>query len=291
MVVKVRFIRIWGVNGHIKPWKVIIVETEELDVYMIADPQIELHPSTSIEHLAELAESIKQQGLINPITVRKVDEHYQLIAGHNRLKAAKKFGIPKLLSRVVEMSDKDALIAGTTENIMRSNQDPIQEGKLYQELKETHKMAAKDIAEKFGKSETYVYSRIRMLELPEMLHHAIRAGALAPSTASEVLRIPNRQEQIMVGHDLARNRSKQRDAKMLVDSYLAHKQKMKDAPEEEVLEKAHVSPQMRCDFCLEMRDLDLLRGRNCCKTCDQKLAYMLEKYTLETKPEPADVKK
>ncbi|MGQ4915666.1 MAG: ParB/RepB/Spo0J family partition protein, partial [Candidatus Asgardarchaeia archaeon] len=208
--------------------------------------------------------------------VRPKGDHYQLICGHNRLKAAKKFGIPKLPAKIVQMNDTEALLAATTENIMRTEQDPIKEAELYKTLKEKHGLTVKQIAEKFGKSETYVYARIRTLDLPQPIQQMIQTKQLNPTTALELHRIPTPEEQIMIASDLARSNATQRQAKLLVDSYIQAKKQLQDAPKEEVLEEAKKTPVGRCDICKEMKELPMLKSYIICDDCYQHLMFLLE---------------
>jgi len=256
---------------------------EEIDVYKIEDPPIVLHPSTDMEHLAELAESIKRQGLINPITVRKKGDHYQLIDGYNRVTAAKKFGIPKLPARILEMDDKEALIAATTANILRTPQDPLAEGELYKKLREEHGMSAHDIAEKFGRSETYVSHRIKMLELPDIIKDYIKIHKLTPTQSLELLRIPDDREKILVAHDLARSPITVQETKTLVDSYLEQKKKLAESPPEEVLEEAKKIPQAKCNYCKELKPIDEFTRKIMCNDCEAKFFYLLRKEQREAK--------
>ena len=124
----------------------------EIDVNLIDEPPVLLHTETDLTTLEELANSIRSQGLIEPIVVRPKGPRYQLVAGYRRYLACKKFGIPTILSRIVQMNEAQAMEASATENIQRTDLDPVAEGQMYYKLITEHSRTVKGIADSLGKS-------------------------------------------------------------------------------------------------------------------------------------------
>ena len=119
--------------------------------------------------IAELADSINRQGLINPITVMQVSGgKYRVIAGHRRLEAVKRLGLPHIECQVLEsMSEKDIVLTQLAENVQRKNMSAQELVDVFEELKEKYHMKQNVIAKLFGKDDSWVsmqYQAIRMLE-------------------------------------------------------------------------------------------------------------------------------
>jgi ParB/RepB/Spo0J family partition protein len=107
--------------------------------------------------LQELADSIREQGLIQPVVVRETDSGtYQLVAGERRLRACQLLGHLEIQALVVEMDDKEAALAGLIENLQRADLDPFEEGDGYRMAIEAHGISQKDLATKLGKSEAAI---------------------------------------------------------------------------------------------------------------------------------------
>jgi len=123
-----------------------------INVEDILEPDILLHPKRDLEKLKDLADSIKEKGLINPVVVRPVNGKYKIVAGHQRWLACKLFGIGKVPCRIVNVGDEDALLISAIENIQRREHDLIEEGRLYRKLIGEHGYTEQLIAEKLGKS-------------------------------------------------------------------------------------------------------------------------------------------
>jgi len=250
---------------------------KELDVWKIEDPPVILHPKYELDELFELAESIKKQGLINPIVVRRHGEHYQLVSGYRRLMAARKFNIPKLLCRIMDMDEKDAMIASATENILREDQDIIQEAKLYKKLIENHGLTKAEIAEKFGKSEVYVDTRLKILGLPIQIQEAVRDKELPLGSALAVTKAPTEEEKILLASEIAKCGYNVKEAQLFVSSYLEHRKHMTEAPKEEVVRKAEEEPMATCAICKLMKRLATIRAYPMCDECYEEFIYMRQK--------------
>ena len=145
--------------------------------------------------LADLAESIKTQGVAQPILVRPIKgkrkiASYEIIAGERRFRASKIVGIETIPALIRDLSDQQALEIQVIENLQRADLHPLEEAEGYEQLMRLHKMTADDLATKVGKSKSYVYTRLKLLALEPDARKAFLAGGLTPSTALLIARIP-----------------------------------------------------------------------------------------------------
>lgn len=147
-------------------------------------------PRTTFEQddLAELAETIKEHGLIQPITVRKHKGKYQIVSGERRMRATELAGFDKIEARVLDrLTDKTMMEWAIIENIQRVDLNPIEIARSYQQLIENHGYTHQVVAERLGKSRTAVTNALRLLKLPESVLNWIEEGKLTAGHARALL--------------------------------------------------------------------------------------------------------
>jgi ParB family transcriptional regulator, chromosome partitioning protein len=144
------------------------------------------------EAVSGLAESIRAQGLIQPIVVRpRLAGGYELIAGERRWRAAREAGLASVPAVVREADDRDSLLLGLVENVAREDLSPIEEGRAYAVLIDEFGLTLGELAERVGKSKPTVSNRIRLLELPEDVLGMVARGELSEGHARAVLAVPD----------------------------------------------------------------------------------------------------
>jgi len=152
-------------------------------------------------YLAELAETIKSHGILQPITVRPNPHHkggkpiYEIVVGECRWRAAKIAGLAEIPAFWRELDDKQVLEIQIVENLQRRDVHPLEEAEGYDRLMKIHGYQAEQIADKIGKSRSYVYSRLKLCALCKHAREAFFAGTLDASTALLVARINGEKEQ------------------------------------------------------------------------------------------------
>mgnify|MGYP000220985076 CR=1 FL=1 len=250
---------------------------EEIDISLIDEPPVLLHPETPLEELEELANSIKEIGLIEPIIVRPKGGRYELISGYRRYMAAKKFGIPRLPARIMEVGDKEALMMSATENIQRTDLDPVAEGELYAKLYYEHKLTIEEISKKVGKSHSYVKARIDLLDQPEEIKEMARAGKLKLGIIPHLKKIEDEKERIIVAEDLAKRGFTIEGAKYVIDAFLKYKKEMTEAKTEEVLQRAEEEPMFICEWCKQQKNYKFARSMVICDDCYRRLMFLDER--------------
>lgn len=140
--------------------------------------------------LKELADSIKQVGIISPITVRRAPGGYELVCGERRLRAAKIAGLKKIPAVIVDISDKESAVVAITENLQRKDLNFFEEAESLQNLIEYHSLTQEEVAEKLGKSQAAVANKVRLLKLEDDVRQVVVSGELCERHARCLLRLP-----------------------------------------------------------------------------------------------------
>lgn len=151
------------------------------------------------EALNELAASIKELGIIQPITLRRLAENrYQIIAGERRFRASKLAGLTKVPAFVREAGDEAMLELALVENIQREDLDAIEVALSYQRLMEECKLTQESLSDRVGKKRSTVSNYLRLLRLPAVIQKAIREQEITMGHARALINIPDSETQVMV---------------------------------------------------------------------------------------------
>lgn len=151
----------------------------------------------SESNLKELAESIKQKGLIQPIIVRRIEpsgqllKAFEIVAGERRWRASKLAGLKEIKCTVLQLTDKEAQELQIIENLQRENLHPLEEAQAFQLYMMKHGANVDDVARTFNKSKQYVYASLKLCDLNVDLHADFLSGDIDASTALLIARIPN----------------------------------------------------------------------------------------------------
>ena len=146
--------------------------------------------------LDELADSIRQVGIIQPLIVKKKDDHYEIIAGERRWRAAKMAGLKEVPVIIREYSEQEQMEIALIENIQREDLNPIEEALAYQKLSEMFHVKHEDIAERVGKSRTAVTNSMRLLKLDPKVQEMLSQGLISSGHARALLALENGDQQI-----------------------------------------------------------------------------------------------
>ena len=154
------------------------------------------------EELRELAESLKNNGLVQPPTVRKLaNGRYELIAGERRMRAAQLAGWKKIRVTVVEADDQTAAVMTTTENLQREDLNPIEEAVSYKTLQDKFDLTQQEVAEKVGKGRATVANAIRLLELPEEVRTLLSSALISVGHAKVLLSVDDEKDRVLLARD------------------------------------------------------------------------------------------
>jgi ParB family transcriptional regulator, chromosome partitioning protein len=148
------------------------------------------------EELAELADSIKQQGIIQPIIAEDAgDGTYTIIAGERRARAARLAGLKEVPVVLRRYSDEKRMVVSLIENIQRANLNPIEEAQAYKQLAELESLSQEDVAARVGKNRATVSNALRLLKLPAEMQESIKKNELSPGHARAVLSLSGAKAQ------------------------------------------------------------------------------------------------
>ena len=149
--------------------------------------------------LKELAVSIREHGVIQPIIVRNINGKYEIIAGERRYKASALAGLTKIPAIIRDLDDKESSKVALLENLQRKNLNPIEEARTYQKILEIDEMTQEELAKTMGKSQSAVANKIRLLSLSEDIQDALLKEKISERHARALLNVPdpNVQKELM----------------------------------------------------------------------------------------------
>jgi ParB family chromosome partitioning protein len=151
--------------------------------------------------LAELEASLKASGLLQPITVRRQGDAFELIAGERRLRAATNLGWTEISAIVRDFDDRTMLVLALVENLQRSNLNAIEEARGYRKLIEEFRLTQQQVAEAVGKDRTTVTNLLRVLSLPELVQEMVVGGALSTGLAGDLLGLYDVQHALRLANE------------------------------------------------------------------------------------------
>lgn len=147
------------------------------------------------DSLEELANSIKADGVIQPIVVRKVGDKYEIIAGERRFRASKLAGLEKVPIVIKNVSDRKARELALVENIQREDLNPIEEAISLKTLMEEYKLTQQELSDIVGKSRSYIANNLRLLNLSDYIKEYLIRGELSPSQGRTLLSLETEEER------------------------------------------------------------------------------------------------
>jgi ParB family chromosome partitioning protein len=211
----------------------------------------EIHPNPrqprqqfDAEAVSGLAESIKAQGLIQPVIVRpRLEGGYELIAGERRWRAATEAGIATVPAVVREADDRDTLLLGLVENVAREDLSPVEEARAYAVLIDEFALSLPDVAERVGKSKPSVSNRLRLLELSDDLLAMVDRGELSEGHARAVLAVPDQDGRRSLAKRIVRDGLSVRAAELAARTAGARRKHRRSGPAD-----AEVARRIRAAF-------------------------------------------
>ena len=190
----------------------------EIDINLIETNPFQPRTEFDETALRELAQSIKEQGVIQPVTVRKLGYNkYQLISGERRLRASKMAGLEKIPAFIRVANDEQMLELALIENIHRENLNAIEVAISYQRLIDECNLTQEEVSEKVGKSRSAVANFLRLLKLPPEVQLAIRDGHISMGHARALINITDKEEQLKLLQQIIMEEMNVRQTEELAD--------------------------------------------------------------------------
>ena len=175
------------------------------------------------EALDELSESIRQHGILQPLSVRRCGNVYELIAGERRLRAAQQAGITDIPCIIMSMDDKESGMAAMVENLQRQDLDVIEEALGISRLLKDYDMSQEQVARLLGKSQSAIANKLRLLKHSDTVLTALREAGLTERHARALLKLRSDEEKLPAIAEIARQSMSVARAEKYIESLLAAK--------------------------------------------------------------------
>jgi ParB family chromosome partitioning protein len=188
----------------------------ECDIDLIQPNRFQPRTRFATDELAQLSDSIRTQGVLQPLLVRRLDMGYELVAGERRLRAAKMAGLDRIPVVVKNVSDTEMLEMSIVENIQRENLNPMEEAEAYHRLIEEFGLTQEQASIRVGKSRSAVANFLRLRQLPEPIKVSITDGQLSMGHARALLGADNSAQQNAAWHAIIRKGLSVRETEDLV---------------------------------------------------------------------------
>lgn len=174
----------------------------------------------------ELAQSIQEKGIIQPLIVRKLGGgKFELIAGERRLRASLQLGLEKVPVIIKDVDDQESLELALIENIQRRDLNPVEEALAYKELMGRYQYTQDELAKRLGRDRSTIANMLRLLKLPESIRASIISGQLSMGHARALLAIEDREMQAHIADEVIKNGLSVRDIENLVSQHKAIEEK------------------------------------------------------------------
>ena len=168
----------------------ILILTVEIDLNKIITNKNQPRKSFDLQSIEELTNSIDQKGLITPITVRKVLNNYEIVAGERRYRAIKALGKKSILAHIIKVNqDAEMLELALIENLQRENLNAVEEAQAFKQLNTVYGMSQSEIAKSVSKSRVYVTNSIRLLKLPTKIIESLKNSDISAGHARAILQL------------------------------------------------------------------------------------------------------
>jgi len=154
------------------------------------------------DEMSSLAESIKNHGVLQPLVVRQVGDHFQLIAGERRLRAAQTAGLAAVPVHIVDFNDQQVLEAALVENIHRADLNPIEKAHGFKEYLDRFQMTHEQLAVRLGLARSTITNLVALLDLPAPIQDAIRVGQLSTGHAKLLKGVTDRDRQVSLAKEI-----------------------------------------------------------------------------------------
>jgi len=222
---------------EVRKEKEVVTGTMELPLIEIEPNRAQPRTRFDEDALQELADSIKQYGIIEPIVVQKRDKHYEIIAGERRWRAARIAGLKKVPVVIKEYSEDEIFTIALIENIQREDLNPIEEAVAYQKLIQELKLKQDEVAEKVSKSRTAITNSMRLLKLDQRVQQMLIDEMITEGHGRALLPISDGEEQFTLAMKVFDEKLSVRETEKLIKKL----QEEKNAPVKEPEETKDVS--------------------------------------------------
>ena len=205
-------------------------EVQHLRIDAIVPNRYQPRQTFPPQELAELAASLKQSGLLQPVLVRrKGDGMYELISGERRWRAAREAGLETIQAMIRNCSDEESILLALVENLQREDLNPIEMARAYQRMMNEFGLTQDTVAQRVGCERSSVANAVRLLQLPVQVQHLIETDQLSAGHAKVILGLASPAEQLRLAHlAVSRNLSVRETEHILSSGLIARKRHAKE---------------------------------------------------------------
>ncbi len=193
-----------GLNALLREVEHASTGLEQVPVLLIDASPFQPRHSFPEESLKELADSIRANGLVQPVLLRRSNSRYQLIAGERRWRAAQMAGLENVPAIVRELSDREALELALAENLLREDLNPIDVARAFEALQQQYRLSHEEIAERVGVNRSTVTNTLRLLRLPDSIQQMLVDGQVTFGHARALLSLASEPEQTRLAKMIAK---------------------------------------------------------------------------------------
>lgn len=213
------------------------------------------------EELAELADSIKQNGILQPLLVRKKGSGYEIVAGERRYQAAKAAGLSEVPVVIREISDDEVFKLALIENLQRSDLSPLEEAQGYRQLIKEKGLTQEELAKILSKSRSAITNTLRLLDLPEEVQGLVEEGKLTAGHARAILAVPSEEGRIQLAQKVVEERLSVRQTESLASLFSVSKtdEPVRRAPVPQSFKRAARQIRLALDTNVKVKNV---RGKN-----------------------------
>ena len=192
----------------------------EIEVALIRPNPFQPRQDFDPQKLEELKTSIRENGIIQPITVRRKDNYFELIAGERRLRAVSELGYEKIPAYIIKVETKEEMLElALIENVQRDHLNPIEQAQAYQRLIDECNLTQDEVAKKIGKDRSTITNFIRLLKLPSKIQESVQKEEISMGHARALLAIDDRDAQFKIWQKTIKNKLSVRKVEQMVKDY------------------------------------------------------------------------
>ena len=212
------------------------------------------------QELNELSDSIKQNGVLQPLLVRKVGNYYEIVAGERRYQASKLAGLKEVPVVVREISDEDVFKLALIENLQRSDLTPIEEARGYKQLIKEKDLTQEELSKILSKSRSAITNTLRLLDLPEVVQGFVADGLLTAGHARAILAVPSDEGRVRLSQKVIDERLSVRQTETLAPLFsVTREESPKRQPAPQSFKRAAKQLKLALDTEVKVKNV---RGKN-----------------------------
>jgi len=178
---------------------------KEIEIEKIIPNQNQPRKSFDYDKIKELAESIKENGIIQPVVLRSKQDGYEIVVGERRYRAAIEAGLEKIPAVIKDYTDSKVIEIALIENIQRKDLNPIEEALAYKTIIERETITQVELSRRIGKSRSYIANMVRLLDLPKEIKGFVSRGTIAVGHARAILAIEDKYKQVELAKRIVKN--------------------------------------------------------------------------------------